>query len=206
MIPIEEIAAHHHANTTGFSRHYLTLYSLVLGMEAKEVFEFGCGASTKAILAALERTGGKLITNDARTLEETGNTWEQLGPHRDAGRFEFIQGKSETTYPRIRQGKFDLVLHDGSHEWRTVARDLRVVARRVKQDGIILVHDTEHVPTFHLKLAVWLGMFGRRHEVLTLPYGYGLTIIRIRGNRGIGKVKLEWKKQKGEAAPATTGA
>lgn len=201
MITIDDIAAHHHADATGFSRHYLTLYSIVLGMEAKEVFEFGCGASTKAILAALERTGGKLVTNDARTLEETGNTWEQLGGHRDAGRFEYIHGKSGTAYARIREGKFDVVLHDGSHEWRTVARDLRVVARRVKQNGIILVHDTEHLPTFHLKLAVWLGMFGRRHDVLTLPYGYGLTIIRILGNRGLGKVALAWKKRKGDAIP-----
>jgi len=56
---INEIFKHHHGNYGGFCRHYLTLYSMVLGMEAKSVFEFGCGFSSKAILAALEPTGGK---------------------------------------------------------------------------------------------------------------------------------------------------
>lgn len=36
---LKEIIKNHHANDAGFCRHYLALYSMVLGMETKSVFE-----------------------------------------------------------------------------------------------------------------------------------------------------------------------
>ena len=55
-------------NDTGLTRHYLTLYSIVLGMESTNVFEFGAGFSTQTIVEALKLTGGKLTSVDMRSL------------------------------------------------------------------------------------------------------------------------------------------
>ena len=42
----------------------LTLYSLLVGINAKRVLELGVGFSTRTIRAALQRTGGELYSCD----------------------------------------------------------------------------------------------------------------------------------------------
>ncbi len=194
-IGIEKIVNAHHADTTGFSRHYLTLYTLILGMEAKNVLELGAGFSTQTILEALRQTGGKLTTYDLRDLKDTGNP-EHLGvTFKDI--WTYVQGDTRETLASLtNHTSFDVVLHDGSHEWRIVYQDLRKILPHIKQNGLLLLHDTEHMPTFHLKFALGLALLGYRHEKVTLPYGYGLTITRILGNAKNGKVALAWDKKK----------
>ena len=68
MPNLDFIVKKHHLNDTGLTRHYLTLYSIVLGMESKNVFEFGTGFSTRAMVEALKLTGGKLTSVDIRSL------------------------------------------------------------------------------------------------------------------------------------------
>ena len=53
------------------------LYSLILGMESENVFEFGSGFSTKCILEALKTTGGKLVSCEKRTIEEQSKHFSQ---------------------------------------------------------------------------------------------------------------------------------
>jgi len=191
---MDEIIKRHHGSKSGFSRHYLTLYSLVLGLEAKKVFEFGSGFSSKAILEALKHTGGKLITTDLRSISETGNSTEDLSKNPN---WEYIQGNSLTTLKKLPDVGFDLVLHDGSHEWRVVLRDLRLVIPRMKKNGIILIHDTFHkTKNFRLALAVRLAFLFVPHESITLPYGYGLTIIRLKRGYGHGEISTSWEKRK----------
>jgi predicted O-methyltransferase YrrM len=190
---LASIIREHHGNDKGFARHYLTLYSLVLGLEAKSVLEVGMGFSTPTILAALEQTGGSLTSCDMRPLEGTGNDPETL---KRFPRWKFLQGKTDDTLPTI-PGPFDLVLHDGSHEFKEVYRDLRNILPKMRQNAILLVHDTEHnQKNFKLRLAVRLALLFRRHEIVTLPYGYGLSIIRILGNKKNGKVEIQWEKGK----------
>ncbi len=171
------IIERHHGDESGFSRHYLTLYALALGLEAKNVFEFGSGFSTPTLLAA-----------------KTGND-PDLATKYD-GRFTYLEGDSRKEIKKIQSEVFDLVLHDGSHEWRVVYKDLRAIIGRVKHNGLVLVHDTEHIPTYRLKLAVFFALLFVRHEKVTLPYGYGLTIIRILGNRGNGAIETTWEKER----------
>ena len=57
---LEEIYEKIDKSDTGFTLHYPMLYSLVLGLESKNVFEFGTGFSTHVILHALAKTGGNL--------------------------------------------------------------------------------------------------------------------------------------------------
>lgn len=191
---MQEILEQHHGGTSGFSRHYLTLYALALGLEAKRVFEFGAGFSTKTLLAALEKTGGRLTTCDVRALAQTGNGPEMAEQYK--GCWTYLQGDSREKVREVSKEVFDLVLHDGSHEWRVVWRDLVTIIPRIKQNGILLVHDTEHVPTYRLKLAVFLALLFVPHEKVTLPYGYGLTMVRILGNARLGKIETSWEKER----------
>ncbi|OHB24572.1 MAG: hypothetical protein A2542_03170 [Parcubacteria group bacterium RIFOXYD2_FULL_52_8] len=191
---LKRIYERHHGNTSGFSRHYLLLYTLVLGLEAKKVLEFGSGFSSIVILEALRHTGGRLISTDMRPVSNTGMSPEEIAEHPE---WTYLEGNSLTTIPVLKETGFDLVLHDGSHEWRVVLRDLKRIIPRMKQDGLILVHDTHHRgKNFHLLLATQFALLGVRHEKVTLPYGYGLTITRIKGDRGHGRVSTTWEKAK----------
>ena len=49
---LEQIAAKARKGDTGMSLHYGFLYSCIVGMESKNVFEFGSGFSTHVILHA----------------------------------------------------------------------------------------------------------------------------------------------------------
>ena len=46
---LEQIAAKAEKGDTGMSLHYGFLYSCVVGLESKKVFEFGSGYSTHAV-------------------------------------------------------------------------------------------------------------------------------------------------------------
>jgi hypothetical protein len=56
----------------------------------------------------------------------------------------------------------------------------------MKQDSLLLIHDTEH--DYGLKSVAEKIDYPQ----VTLPYGYGLTIIRILDGKD--KIKLTWKK------------
>ncbi len=186
---LQNIIDHHHGDVLGFSRHYLTLYSIVLGLEAKEIFEFGCGFSTQTILEALKQTGGHLTTCDLRPIEKTGNPESLMEENKE--RWSYIQGDSRQMVPKTKSRPLDMVLHDGAHEWWTLYRDIRNILPRVKKNGIILVHDTEH-PAFHIKFVLRIALLFRRHELMTLPYGYGLTLIRLLGGKKNGSITTTW--------------
>jgi hypothetical protein len=94
--------------------------------------------------------------------------------------------------------KFDVVLHDGAHEAPIVMRDIRKIVKHMKQDSLLLVHDTNHKSFPYLPWAIRLGLFPYRYEKVTVPYGFGLTIIRLKSNIGNGKVNLTWKKDKSD--------
>jgi predicted O-methyltransferase YrrM len=192
MASIEEIIKWHHSTVSGFARHYLLLYAVVLGLEAKKVLEFGSGLSSKSILGALGHSTGKLITIDMRSVEETGNSVADL---KEYPNWTYLQGASGEVLRSLNEKGFDCVLHDGSHEWRTVFNDLRKVIPLMKKDGLIMIHDTEHPKiNYHLLFAVRLALIFVRHEFVTLPYGHGLTVVRIKSNYGHGKISTTWKK------------
>lgn len=191
---INSLISQHHLNTGGFCRHYMTLYSIVLGMESKNVFEFGCGYSTSAILTALETTGGKLITNDIRSLVQnyppylSDLSYEFINSH-----WEFICASSDVALSDVtkRDTVYDVILHDGSHTQDVVIQDLKSLLPKTKLGTIILLHDTNH-PTANYGLDIVANELDLPN--ITLPYGYGLTIMTVDKDFGNGSVNIEWRK------------
>lgn len=183
---------------TGFTKHYYTLFAIVEGLEAKKTFEFGTGMSTKVIVEALKRTGGSHISCDMRDLVDTGLTPSYYVDNAD--RWEYIQKNSNliSADELKSKGPFDFVLHDGSHIPGEVMKDLRKIIPCMKKNSILLIHDTEDGDKSYysgMKMAVLKetkDVFGT--EMLTLPYGYGLTICRILHDFGNGIVSPTWRK------------
>lgn len=187
----EEMLERHHANDAGFCRHYMLLYSIVLGMESKNVFEFGSGYSSKTILKALSQTGGHLYSCDMRPLNLTGHKYNINDMKTDLENWTYILGKSQDVKEKFPNILFDVVLHDGSHDWKYVKKDLELIVPKIKNGGILLVHDTAH-PTENYRLDKSIERLKFNNEVLTLPYGYGLTMIRIKNNNE--SINICWRK------------
>jgi predicted O-methyltransferase YrrM len=180
---LDQIVQMHHSREGALSLHYLLIYSIVYGLETELAFEFGSGGSTKVILEALKRTNGNLISCNIVSKQE-------LLPDTDDIHLTYLHMPSEEALKRIDNLVFDFVLHDGAHDARTVAADLKIIAPKIKQFGILLVHDTQQSKLDEMREGVIQGLKGVRYSMTTLPYADGLTIIRIEGNEQNGRIKL----------------
>tara|TARA_R100000734_G_C3318126_1_gene111959 strand:- start:1638 stop:2222 length:585 start_codon:yes stop_codon:yes gene_type:complete len=191
---LEQIAAKAERGDTGMSLHYGFLYSCVVGMETKKIFEFGSGFSTHVILHALEKTGGTLTSVDVTNYTDNPNVTQFS---RSSDRWSFYHGNSNEMFADedVEFEQYDLILHDGSHVGSEVLVDLNNIYPYLKHDGILITHDTRH----H---TLGEGMMGAAEEfakdkdleMCTLPYGYGLTFFRNKGNLD-NSVKLTWRKR-----------
>ena len=191
---LEQIVAKAERGDTGMSLHYGFLYSCVVGLESKNVFEFGSGFSTHVILNALEKTGGVLTSVDVN--DHTVNTnITKFSINSD--RWNFYHGNSNDMFSDedVEFEQYDLILHDGSHIGDEVLVDLNNIYPYLKHDGILITHDTRHHTLGEgMSKAVEEFVKDKDVEYATLPYGYGLTFIRNKGNVD-NKVELTWRKR-----------
>jgi len=191
---LEQIAAKAERGDTGMSLHYGFLYSCVVGMESKKVFEFGSGFSTHVILHALEKTGGVLTSVDVNDHTVNTNITEFS---KNSDKWNFYHGNSNEIFSdeEVEFDQYDLILHDGSHIAEEVLVDLNNIYPYLKHDGILITHDTcHHTLGEGMKSAVEEFAKDKDLEMCTLPYGYGLTFFRNKGNID-NKVSLTWKKK-----------
>ena len=189
---LEDIFQKSKSASTGFSLHYPFLYSCVLGLESKNVFEFGSGYSTHVILNALEETGGILTSCDVTDYSVNPSITEFT---KNSNRWNFYHGNSTEIFNDIELEQYDLILHDGSHVGEEVLVDLNNIYPYLKHDGILITHDTRHHTLGDgMSKAVDDFVQDKDVEYATLPYGYGLTFIRNKANIK-NKVELTWRKR-----------
>ena len=190
---LEQIAAKAKRGDTGMSLHYGFLYSCVVGLESKNVFEFGSGFSTHVILHALEETGGILTSCDVTNYSDNPNITDFT---KKSDRWSFYHGNSNEMFEDdIEFEQYDLILHDGSHVGEEVLVDLNIIYPYLKHDCILITHDTRHQTLGEgMKNAVEEFAKDKDLEMCTLPYGYGLTFFRNKGNVD-NKVELTWRKR-----------
>tara|TARA_E500000318_G_scaffold7911_1_gene7305 strand:+ start:3116 stop:3700 length:585 start_codon:yes stop_codon:yes gene_type:complete len=191
---LEQIAAKAERGDTGMSLHYGFLYSCIVGMESKNVFEFGSGFSTHVILHALEKTGGVLTSVDVTNYTDNPNVTKFS---QDSDRWSFYNGNSNEMFADedVEFEQYDVILHDGSHIGEEVLVDLNNIYPYLKHDGILITHDTRHATLGEgMREAVEEFAKDKDLETCTLPYGYGLTFFRNKGNID-NKVNLTWRKK-----------
>lgn len=191
---LEQIAAKSERGDTGMSLHYAFLYSCIVGMESKNVFEFGSGFSTHVILHALEETGGTLTSVDINDHTVNTNITEFS---KNSDRWNFYHGNSNEIFAdeSVEFEQYDVILHDGSHIGEEVLVDLNNIYPYLKHDGILITHDTRH-HTLGEDMMSAVEEFAKDKdlEMCTLPYGYGLTFFRNKGNSD-SKANLTWRKK-----------
>jgi predicted O-methyltransferase YrrM len=193
---------------TGLSLFYPLIYSIVRGLETKSAFEFGAGWSTRVILDALKETGGYLFSISTDTQKDVmlkNGTFEgalddvawTYGEYMEG--WTHCQGNSETHLKNFRtqlmKEPFDFVLHDGSHTEEVVFQDLEFILQKMKYNSILLVHDVLHSAQGDgMRKAVGAALDTYKHEIVTLPYGFGLSIIKMKDNVHNGTVKIKRNK------------
>ncbi len=164
-----------------FAKHLLTLYSLAVGVNAKVIADIGIGSTTRALLKAVEETKGRVYSCDFDRRRYS--RLFEIYPKTKRWRLSLI--KSLEFIEALPDG-IDFVCHDGAHDAETVKADLEALIPKVKQFGIIVVHDTQHVD-FRDDLTAVVRDLSERFPLttVTLPYSCGLTIIRVeRSNCG----------------------
>src|SRR5579872_3354689 len=157
----------------GTSKHLMTLYSIVIGLNAKVIVELGLGQTTGALRAAAQQTGGIVYTCDAdqrRFQPLLGEQDEHWKLHLELSS-SFLEKVPEP---------IDFVMHDGAHDYVNVKRDLEAILPKMRKFGIICVHDTQQVDLHEGMLAAMRDATKNFSVSMTnLPFNAGLGIIRV---------------------------
>jgi predicted O-methyltransferase YrrM len=179
------------------SKHLLTLYSIARGMDAKTIVEIGFGRSSFALAKAAHLNSGRFISCDMRDFS-------YLLSEEEKSVTEFIHGKSDLVWDRVKSIGIDFAFLDffSTETWKSdfVQREITNCFSLLKENGIICIHDTM-VDKYALK-EVFNGLKTKRFgfhdndlEVLSLPYNYGLGIIRRLKPSKFGKIEDQFIKK-----------
>jgi predicted O-methyltransferase YrrM len=188
---------------TGLSLHYPLLYSIIIGLETKHAFEFGAGWSTRVILDALKNTDGYLCsisTDSQKDVMLKNRSWHSRGGVCSdyLQHWTHTQGRTPEAHKilvALTNKPLDFVLHDGSHTGEVVYQDLKFILPKMKYNSILCVHDVLHEHCGKdMRDAVSEAIKEYEYEIVTLPYGYGLSIITIKDNKENGIVQINRKK------------
>ena len=139
------------------------LYAIVRGTEAQLVYEIGVrdGYSTRAILEALNKTGGLLVSCDT---EDCGDVIQD-DKLRARWTFCWIDSKR---FASGRGEPADVIYVDGSHNVIGMWPLLKV-------GGVMILHDTLAFPDGPGRVLTWLQHRGI--EAVNLPFHNGFGIV-----------------------------
>ena len=155
------------------AKHVLLIYSFIVGLNAQVVLDMGVGNSTRVARAAVRETGGVVYSCDID--RERFAQYEQEG----SPEWRFYARPSAEVL-RLIPTPIDFVFHDASHEHAIVRQDLLTIIPMMRRYGLICVHDTQQ-PRYTLLEAIdeVVALSDHRVSLVTLPYGCGLTILRV---------------------------
>jgi len=149
----------------------LALYTLALGLNAQLIYEIGVGQSTLALLRAVKRTGGKVVSCDTNpdmagfVSKHAPDTMDHWG---------FYALTSERTYPLLEEPA-DLIFIDGCHSLSCVQWEVDNYWKLLKMDGLMVFHDTrdwKEGPGKVMELMAYKG-----YEVVELPFSCGIGVV-----------------------------
>jgi predicted O-methyltransferase YrrM len=172
-------------------KHLMTLYSIAIGMKAKNILELGVrgGSTTLPLLMAAEKNNGTLTSVD---IEETNfkppsNLNSKLWNFVKSDALSFLKSQHPTK-------PYDLIYVDDWHAYTHVKAELNEIDRLVSPKSVILIHDLMYgntCPHYHSDLTLKDGQWAdggpyravaelpsQFWEFSTLPYNNGLTILR----------------------------
>lgn len=162
--------------------HEMFLYSLVRGCKPRRLLEIGvrAGISTQAMTQAV--VDSKVYCDyHICDIDETCRGVDLPIP------FTFHNVSSDTLATQWNDNdSIDLLMIDGCHEFSQVKRDFDNFSKFVSIGGLILLHDTNPAEQDKHPNACWsaykiievLRTYTPDIEFTTIPYSYGLTVVR----------------------------
>ena len=180
----------HDLNIVHTDDHYRLIPQIATSLEAKTYLELGiwdgdCILAVASAMSAMRGSDYHAVGVDrterprCREQQSLFNIFEYVL----MDTLQFLASEQAKAY-----GQFDLVFIDADHNEAAVEADFNAVFPLVKDQGVILLHDTfPGTPELAIpgqcvdawKFAVKLGTTAD-YESMTLPYSPGLTIVRKR--------------------------
>lgn len=156
------------------SAHYLLiLYSIAIGINAKVIVDIGTGQTTGALRAAVKKTGGIVHSYDQDFRRR-----KCLLPYQE-DQWRLTLAPSSTSLPDA-PDHIDMVMHDGAHDYVNVKKDLEILLPKMRQFGIICIHDTQQPDLYRDMLgAIADATTGHKVSLTNLPFNCGLAIVRV---------------------------
>jgi hypothetical protein len=171
------------------SKHLYTLYSIVRGLNAKQVLEIGFGRSTFVLAKATYENGGMMTCCDLENYSDLLSTEESKI-------VDFKHGESNLIWENEICYDFAFLDYFSNEKISvyTCYNEIRKCLKKMKTNGILAIHDT-NVNKYSINRAIRLVKIFKNIEYATLPYNYGLCLIRFTGKSEYGTLSDEFKKK-----------
>jgi len=162
------------------SKHLLTLYSIARGLNAKTIVEIGFGRSSFALAKAAHLNQGRFISCDVRDFSYLLNENEKSV-------VDFVHGKSDLVWEKVAESGIDFAFLDYFSDEHIKAdfvnQEIAICLSLMKENGVICIHDTlvdkyDLKNVFNQLKTKRFGFLDNDLEALSLPFNYGLGIIR----------------------------
>jgi len=178
------------------SQHLLTFYSLAIGLNAKSIVEFGFGRSSFVFLKAASFLNSKVTLIDNRDFSYLLSEQEKMLSDFLVKDFREVSNSlrnNEISKEGVDICFFDVFSNPAMKE-SIIKRTIEDVYAVTKQNGILMFHDTI-ISEYKIKEVVDDFKSAYDCEILTLPYNYGLTILRKKEESEFGSIKNKWFKK-----------
>ena len=121
----------------------LNTRGLIVECAPKVVVEAGCGQSTLQLLNLSKELGFRMILVDVQDDPVTpGSLGLTPGELTSLRGIELLYGVSYLGFEKLPDGFIDVAIVDTDHNGWTLAKELAVLERKVRDGGIVILHDT----------------------------------------------------------------
>lgn len=182
------------------SKHLLTLYSVAIGLNAKNILEIGFGRSSFVLAKAAAENGAQLICCDTRDFSYLLNEKEKSV-------MRFVHGKSDDVWELYENTGIDFAFLDYFSDENIsgdfIKREIKTCLTYLKQNGVIAIHDTivEKYQLCKVLSKLRSSFWKQEYELLSLPYNYGLGLIRKIAPSKYGILDDNLKKKREQKTP-----
>lgn len=176
------------------SKHLLTLYSLATGVKPGNILEIGFGRSSFLLARVAKEQEAHFFSCDTRDFS-------YLLSEEEKSVTSFIHGYSDEVWknPKIISDGIDFAFLDYFSgvevSERFIKTEIKKCLQFIKTNGLIAIHDSID-PRYNVQKALKSLVRWRRDlEYVSLPYNYGLGILKYTGKSKYGVVEDHWKKK-----------
>lgn len=103
---------------------------------------------------------------------------DSVKKYMDATKSKFINGDSQYELPKLPEDHYDLIFIDSDHTYEHLSKEFKLCERIVKQDALIVIHDTEMAV-----LKKWIDYIDKQPQFqvinLNTSRNNGLTIVKM---------------------------